>query len=300
MIQAAPNQKVVTICKEPGNNESGKLFARLDLDAVQNAIRRMNGKRAAGFILWSILAGNQSGYQMLISNKLFSERYGISKDYYDSGVKILIEQGFMIRQHGNQYDFYEYPEGHRAKSGKLPLLESGETPQLKVGNSHNEKSETPTFKSGELPQDNNITDNRKIDNTHPQGEKVGAADFYWNGMNEAIAASKPESEIAVWKLLAMIQTQYPYFTGKRGDPKILSETWIGSFRTVNDAEITRDSMTDAFYKHVASTDGKFPPHISNIIAYLKGENPNEERPSFSQLAKNRSFKEIMGITDEED
>lgn len=160
-LHVAPNQKVVTIHKEP---DSERVYVKNDLEAMQNAIRRMNGKKASGYILWSILAGNKSGYQMPISNKAFNEMYGIGKDCFDSGIKFLIEQGFMIRNQGNQYDFFEYPEEHKAKSGESQLLKSGKTPQPKVVKPHYEKWGKPTFKSGETPQDNNKR-NRNKDNT---------------------------------------------------------------------------------------------------------------------------------------
>ena len=145
-LQIAPNQKVVTIHKEQSEKDSDRVYVKNDLEAMQNAIRRMNGKKASGFILWSILAGNKSGYQMPISNRAFSERYGISKDGFDTGIKILIEQGFMVRSQGNRYDFFEYPDDHKSKSGESPLLN--------VGKAHCEMWEKPTFKSGVSPQDN--------------------------------------------------------------------------------------------------------------------------------------------------
>lgn len=149
-MKLAPNQKGIIIHKEKAGKEgSGRPFSMIDHDALQNAVQLMNGKHAAGFILWSILASNKDGHELPISVGSVSSEYSISKDSYDSGIRILIEKGFLVRNHGNMFDFFEYPEQY--KSWKTQLLN--------VGKSHNQKSENPTFKSGKTPQDNNILDN---------------------------------------------------------------------------------------------------------------------------------------------
>ena len=123
-MKVAPNQKVVTVHKVSDN----RAYVKFDQDTLHNAIQRMSGKRASGLTMWLILASNKTGYQLPISSSMFQEEYGITKDQYDAGIRILIENGFLIKSHGNKYDFFEYPESH--KSGKTPLLKVGKPHKL--------------------------------------------------------------------------------------------------------------------------------------------------------------------------
>lgn len=167
-MKLAPNQKRIVIHKEkPGQEGTVKPFSRINVSAQKNAVRQMNGRKAAGLIIWLILASNQPEHQLSISWKGFEEEYGISKDAYDSGIKILIEKGFLVRSNGNLFDFYEYPEKY--KNGEMPLL--------KVGNSHNQKLVKATFKSGENPQPTYIynTDNNTTNNNHDLSEVIASA-----------------------------------------------------------------------------------------------------------------------------
>ena len=148
-MKVAPNQKLVTIHKASDTDRSGKLYVIIDQTAMKNAIQQMNGKHSSGLVVWMILASNKSGFQFPISSHLFHEEYNISKDCYDAGVKLLIERGFLVRNQGNQYDFFEYPENYKC----------GEMPHLNVGKPHFQMSENPAFKCGKTPQGNNIIDN---------------------------------------------------------------------------------------------------------------------------------------------
>ena len=70
-------------------------------------MRRMNGRKASGFLLWCYLSLNQEGYELALSNVAVSEATGMSKDAYDTGVELLIEEGYLVQRSGNTYDFFQ-------------------------------------------------------------------------------------------------------------------------------------------------------------------------------------------------
>lgn len=108
----SPNQKILTIHKTYADM-TDSLCMETDPKALSNAIQRMNGKRASGFIMWTILASNSTGTRLPISSRRISNEYGITKDQYDAGIRILIDSGFLVKNHGNEFDFFEYPESHK-------------------------------------------------------------------------------------------------------------------------------------------------------------------------------------------
>ena len=70
-------------------------------------MRRMHGQQASGFLLWCYLSLNQEGYELALSNVAVSEATGMSKDAYDTGVELLIEEGYLVQRAGNTYDFFQ-------------------------------------------------------------------------------------------------------------------------------------------------------------------------------------------------
>ena len=70
-------------------------------------MRRMHGQQASGFLLWCYLSLNQEGYELALSNVAVSEATGMTKDAYDTGVGLLIEEGYLVQRAGNTYDFFQ-------------------------------------------------------------------------------------------------------------------------------------------------------------------------------------------------
>ena len=70
-------------------------------------MRRMHGQQASGFLLWCYLSLNQEGYELALSNEAVIEATGMSKDAYDTGVRLLIEEGYLVQRAGNTYDFFQ-------------------------------------------------------------------------------------------------------------------------------------------------------------------------------------------------
>ena len=76
---------------------------------MQTAMKRMNGRRASGFLLWCYLSLNKDGYELALSNKAVERACGMKKDAYDTAVSILIEELYLVSKDGNTYDFYHFP-----------------------------------------------------------------------------------------------------------------------------------------------------------------------------------------------
>ena len=155
-----PNQRTAIIHRDDISVESG--YTCMNNDSVLNAIRRLNGKHSGAFQLWMVLCLNRDGYRMAMSAEFLHENYGIGKDAYLASWKVLEQAGFLVRDQGNAYHFFEFPEEH-LKSGETQLFKSGEyhlekpgIPAFKSGEIQPEKPEIPAFKSGETPPERSI------------------------------------------------------------------------------------------------------------------------------------------------
>ena len=108
VIQSSPNQKVVKINKTVCN--SVNYYAKINKKAMYQAMSRLNGRKASAFILWCYFASNQDKYEFALSNKAISDTIGMKKDAYDTAVKLLIEEKYLVNISGNRYNFYEIPQ----------------------------------------------------------------------------------------------------------------------------------------------------------------------------------------------
>ena len=70
-------------------------------------MRYQSQQQASGFLLWCYLSLNQEGYELALSNEAVIEATGMSKDAYDTGVRLLIENGYLVQRAGNTYDFFQ-------------------------------------------------------------------------------------------------------------------------------------------------------------------------------------------------
>lgn len=148
MREIYPNQRIITIHKWTAPD--GKWFA-----ATKNAVARMNGKKASGFILWSLLRMDQDGFERAMSDSFFRMEYGMSADSYHTGWRILTESGFITRRSGHKYDFYEFPAEH-LKTWETRFFDNdknGETQFLKTGKPGFQRQGNPVFKTRETPRE---------------------------------------------------------------------------------------------------------------------------------------------------
>jgi hypothetical protein len=107
-VKTAPNQKLVRINKADCSQKD--IYAKINKQAMLNAMRDFNGKKASGFILWSYLASNQNGYELALGNVALKNAIGMSKPAYDYAVGLLIEYKYLVKENGNIYNFYEIPK----------------------------------------------------------------------------------------------------------------------------------------------------------------------------------------------
>ncbi len=130
IYKSSPNQKTITIQKEPTDKQN--YYATINLNALELAALDL---KAGAFKLWIYLAKNQNNYTFALSNKAAQQYFGIKKDQYDSAVKELIEKGYLIETAKNKYNFVELAEKTTNRNG--------EKPQLQVVETNTEKQEKP-------------------------------------------------------------------------------------------------------------------------------------------------------------
>lgn len=114
-IKTVPNQKIVTVNKEPCSK--CKHYAMINLEAMEGASRDL---RAGSFVLWCYFAKNQSGYQFALSNTAALESMGIKRDAYNNAVKELMEKGYLVNTCGNNYQFNEKPQAKDRPQAEEP------------------------------------------------------------------------------------------------------------------------------------------------------------------------------------
>lgn len=106
-IKLVPNQKGITIHKEPCDNAAQEhYYAKINLEAISHAAMDLD---AGAFKLWVYFAKNQPGYRFALSKKVVEEQFKIKKTQYDNAIKELKEKGYLVQDKGNYYSFYEVP-----------------------------------------------------------------------------------------------------------------------------------------------------------------------------------------------
>lgn len=108
MPNTSPNQKIISVQKEPANKTH--LYTTFNLQALTSAMTDLKGET---FKLWCYLNKNQNGYTFALS-KVDALNSGIgSKSSYDRAIQELIEKGYLVNIRGNTYIFYEYPKSNQ-------------------------------------------------------------------------------------------------------------------------------------------------------------------------------------------
>lgn len=106
-IKLVPNQKAITIHKEPCDNTCKEnYYAKINLVAMAQAALNLD---AGAFKLWIYFAKNQPGYQFALSKADVQESFGMKKTQYDNAIKELKDKGYLAQDKGAYYSFYEAP-----------------------------------------------------------------------------------------------------------------------------------------------------------------------------------------------
>ena len=105
-IETVPNQRVLTIHKEPTDKQHK--FTCNSLEALGEAAKRLQSK--GGFKLYMYIAKNNIEYcPFALSSSHFIAWSGIGIKAYTSAFNELVEQGYLVQKEGssNTYYFYE-------------------------------------------------------------------------------------------------------------------------------------------------------------------------------------------------
>ena len=104
-IETVPNQRVLTIHKEPTDKQHK--FTLNNLEAMGEAARRLQSK--GGFKLYMYLAKNQDKYNFALSSSDFCNWSGLGIAAYRTAFEELEKQGYLIINGSskNNYIFYD-------------------------------------------------------------------------------------------------------------------------------------------------------------------------------------------------
>lgn len=103
-----PNQKLIKVIKEDYNEKA--IYARINKNAMYEAMRTFSGRKAPTFELWCYIASNANGYEFALSQKAVEEAIGMKADAYNAAVNNLIAEGYLINENPEKktvYLFYE-------------------------------------------------------------------------------------------------------------------------------------------------------------------------------------------------
>lgn len=141
----ANKQKKVIIYKKVCSTQY--VYASINCDALQNAMSVLSHGR--GLEVWLYLAKNQPGYEPDLSSKDACDRYGISNDRFQKGVKELIDKGFLNyieTPYGNTWEFIEFPNSDLPWKDKTPTTEQTPSSKIQEGSDTKKSQEDPSIK----------------------------------------------------------------------------------------------------------------------------------------------------------
>ena len=104
-IETVPNQRVLSIHKEPTDKEHK--YTCNSLEALGEAAKRLQSK--GGFKLYMYLAKNQDKYNFALSSSDFCNWSGLGIAAYRTAFEELEKQGYLILKGSstNNYTFYD-------------------------------------------------------------------------------------------------------------------------------------------------------------------------------------------------
>ena len=101
-METVANQKTITT--KGAKHDKKNTYAMLNIEAMQEAMTLL---KPNAFKLWCYMAKNQNNYTFALSCKDACDFCKMTKPTYLSGVKELIEVGYLVNTNGNHYNFYE-------------------------------------------------------------------------------------------------------------------------------------------------------------------------------------------------
>jgi hypothetical protein len=100
-----PNQKIVTVHKAVVDEKN--IYMRLNKKAMIEACKNLSGLELNAFLY---LSSNQDKYELALSTEDMSQQMGGSVRSYQNAIRTLIKKGYLVKNHKNRYDFYDFPD----------------------------------------------------------------------------------------------------------------------------------------------------------------------------------------------
>lgn len=109
-IETVPNQRVITIHKEPADKENK--YTINNIEALEEAVKTLQSK--CGFKLYMYLAKNQHNYKTALSSSDFCKWAGCGMTAYNTAFRELEENEYLVKQYGTEtvYTFYDKSRKH--------------------------------------------------------------------------------------------------------------------------------------------------------------------------------------------
>ena len=106
MTVTYPNQKIITVHKAPANKDH--IYGTMNKAVT---FRNFSGLSLNEIKAYTYLCLNQDGYSMALSTEDMANQLGSSTQCMRTAVNGLKKKGYLVRNHGNYYDFVEDPLG---------------------------------------------------------------------------------------------------------------------------------------------------------------------------------------------
>lgn len=156
-----PNQRMITIHKEPLMD----WFIGINRDVWFAACRDLGGYTSA-LKLYTYLAANKNGYNLAFSPAAILKEIGMPTSTTSDQFKILVDKGYLVLNHNNTYDFYEYPRlNSEQESDSKSVGDAKNKADSEITDSNFEKA-CPNFEKGNPPLDREINIEENITPLH--------------------------------------------------------------------------------------------------------------------------------------
>lgn len=81
--------------------------------------------RYHAFALYLYLASNADGYELALSPTAINMEIGMARSTYHDQLQVLINKGYLVRSHGNTYEFFEKPQPRPVSTNSSSLSGDG-------------------------------------------------------------------------------------------------------------------------------------------------------------------------------
>ena len=88
---AYPNQRLVKIV----NKKASAPYAQINIDVLHKAAKDLIPVYSPAFDLWIYFSKNQTDYEVALSPVLIEQDFGLSKDRYQKGFRVLEDRGYL-------------------------------------------------------------------------------------------------------------------------------------------------------------------------------------------------------------